>query len=132
MNPKISRRSLARTLAAKLLAEPERREHWLRALAAYLVETDRTSEASQIMNAVAHELLAQDGLLAVDVTSAHPLTDDVRRELTDYLQAHTGARAVQFSEQVDPDLVGGFIARTPDQELDTSVRSQLRRLSSIS
>jgi F-type H+-transporting ATPase subunit delta len=132
MNPKISRRLLARTLATNMLAEPERREHWVRALAAYLVETNRTDEADQVVNAIAHELLEQDGLLAVEVTSARPLTDDIRKELVGYLKNATGAATVQFSEQVDPELVGGFIARTPDQELDTSVRSQLRRLASIS
>lgn len=132
MNPKTSRRQLARTVAAKLLAEPERREHWVRALAAYLVETDRTEEADQVINAIAHELLEQDGLLAVEVTSARPLTDDIRKELASYLKSATGARDVQMAEHVDPELVGGLIARTPNQELDTSVRSQLRRLASIS
>lgn len=132
MNPKVSRRQLARTVAAKLLAEPARREHWVRALAAYLVETDRTDEADQVLNAIAHELLEQDGLLAVEVTSARPLTDNIRTELTDYLKKATGAAKVQMAEQVDADLVGGLVARTPNQELDTSVRSQLRRLASIS
>lgn len=132
MNGHISRRQLARTVAAKLLAEPERREYWMRALAAYLVETDRTAEADQVLNAIAHELLEQDGLLAVDVTSARPLTPSIRDHLADYLKDATGAKNVQFVEQVDPDLVGGLVARTADQELDTSVRGQLRRLASIS
>lgn len=132
MNPKISRRQLARTVAAKLLAEPERREHWVRILAAFLVETNRTEEADQVINAIAHELLEQDGLLAVEVTSARPLTDDTRRELATYLKSATGASKVELAEQIDPELVGGLIARTPDQELDTSIRSQLQRLASIS
>ena len=38
MNQKLSRRIIARTIAAKLLAEPGKRKHWLQVTAAYLVE----------------------------------------------------------------------------------------------
>jgi F0F1-type ATP synthase delta subunit len=34
-------------------------------------------------------------------------------------------------ETVDKDLVGGMVARTPDAELDVSVRNKLRKLAAI-
>lgn len=131
MSSQISRRVLARTVASKLIAEPARRDHWVRALAAYLVDSNRAAEAELVMNDIAHELLEQNGTLLVDVTSARPLTDVVRKELTAYMQEATGAREVQFAEHVEPQLIGGFIARTPGQQLDTSVHSQLRQLTNI-
>ena len=132
MNGKISRRVLARTIASKLLAEPERRDHWIRALGAYLIETKRVAEASLVAKEISHEILVQGGALYADVTSARPLTQEVAQQLSDFLKQATGATTVSLATHTDAELVGGFIARTPDQELDTSVRSQLRKLHSLS
>jgi F-type H+-transporting ATPase subunit delta len=131
MNGKVSRRVLARTIAAKLLAEPMKRTHWLRVLAAYLVEYKMTDDAGLIVNDISRELLAQGGQLSATVTSARPLSDDVRRELTRILKAGTGAQDVTLTEHTDPALIGGLVARTPDQELDMSVRSTLKQLAAI-
>ena len=131
MNGKVSRRVLARTIAAKLLAEPAKRRHWLQCLAAYLVEYKMTDDAGLIVNDISRELLAQGGQLSATVTSARPLGDDVRRELTRILKAGTGAQDVTLTEYTDSALIGGLVARTPDQELDASVRSTLKQLAAI-
>ncbi len=58
---KFSRRVIARIIAGKLIAEPTRQDHWVRALAAYLVDQKRISEASLIVNDIEHELLLRKG-----------------------------------------------------------------------
>ena len=128
---KVSRRVLARTIAAKLVAEPARQDYWLKVLAAYLVDQNRAAEAGLISNDIAHELFDQSGQLLVHVDSARPLGDGVRASLKDLLQEQTGARHVTLAEQVEPTLLGGLIARTPDAQLDVSVRSKLKRLATI-
>lgn len=131
MNGKISRRVLARTVASKIIAEPQRRDHWIRALAAYLVQANMIGQSDLMLNDIAHELLEQNGTLLVDVATARPLSDDIRTQLAAYLREATGARSVAFNESVRPELIGGFIARTPDQELDASIHSQLQQLTNI-
>jgi F-type H+-transporting ATPase subunit delta len=131
VNSKASRRVIARTVAAKLLAEPKARQHWIAALAAYLVETNRVNEADLVVNDIAHELFEQEGRLLVDVTSARPMTDQVKSELTRVLKDATAAKEVVLSESVDPSLVGGLVARTPDAQLDASVRTKLKQLAAI-
>ena len=131
MNSKTSRRVLAQTVASKLLAEPQKRKHWIQALAAFLVENRRTDEIDMLVNDISRELFLQKGELVVDVTSARPLTDDIRRELAASLKRATGANDVQLTEAVDPSLLGGLIARTPDAQLDASVRSKLKQLATI-
>jgi F-type H+-transporting ATPase subunit delta len=128
---KASRRVIARTIAAKLLAEPAQRKHWVMVLAAYMVETKRVSEIDMIVNDIARELFIQQGELVVDVTSARPLTDTIRQELANVLKEATSAKGVQITEALDPSLLGGLIARTPDAQLDTSVRTQLKQLATI-
>jgi F-type H+-transporting ATPase subunit delta len=131
MNNKVSRRILARTIASKLLVEPSQRKHWLQVTAAYLMEQNRTEDINLILNDIAHELHVQSGHLLVDVTSARRLSDAVRDDLKHTLQAATGAKKVELAEHVDPDLLGGLIARTPDAALDASVRTKLKQLASL-
>lgn len=129
---RFSRRVIARVMASKLVAEPARQDHWIKTLAAYLLETKRAGEADLIVNDIEHELYQQDGRLLVNVTSARPLVADVRAGLTKLLAARTKARQVLLTEEVDPSLLGGLVARTADAEWDASVRTKLNRLATIS
>ncbi len=131
MKIKASRRVIARTVASKLLEQPKEREHWVAALAAYLIETNRVDEIDLVVNDIARELFRQRGELIVDVTSARPLTDSVRDELKHLMKATTGAYDVQLTEALDPTLLGGLVARTPDSQLDASVRTKLKQLATI-
>jgi hypothetical protein len=67
MNQKFSRRTIARVIAAKLLSEPTRQDHWINVLAAYLVDQHREQEAELLLNDIAHELYVQNGQLAVRI-----------------------------------------------------------------
>lgn len=131
MQTKFSRRVVARAIAEKLVAEPTRRSHWIKVLAAYLVEQRATQDVDLILNDIARELLARDGHLLANVTSARGLSEALRSELTKTLRDLTGAKHVELDEQVDASLLGGIIARTPDGELDASVRTRLRQLAAI-
>jgi F-type H+-transporting ATPase subunit delta len=131
MHNKVSRRVLARTVAAKLLAEPSRRGHWLRVTAAYMMEQQMVDDIDLVVNDIAHELYAQSGHLLVDVTSARKLSDAVRADLRHMLQEATGAKRVELAEHIDPTVLGGLIARTPSHQLDASVRTRLKLLGAI-
>ena len=131
MNSKVSRRVIARAIAAKLLAEPSRRSHWLQVMAAYLMDHGMDGDVDLIVNDIAHELYEQSGHLLVDVTSSRKLNDDLRKELVATLQTATGAQRVELAEHLDPSLLGGLIARTPDHQMDASVRTKLKQLASL-
>ena len=131
MQSKVSRRVLARTVATKLLGDPSRQKHWLKATAAYLMENRMADDIDLIINDIAQELHKQSGHLLVDVTSARRLSDKVKLELQGALRKATGAKRVEMVEHIDPSLLGGLIARTPSHQLDTSVRSQLKQLASL-
>jgi F-type H+-transporting ATPase subunit delta len=114
-----------------LLAEPSRRSHWLQVTAAYLVEHGMADDADLIINDIAHELFIQGGELLVHVTSARELSDSLRIELTATLKKATSASTIELSEYVDPSLLGGLVARTPDAILDASVQTKLKQLASL-
>lgn len=131
MNGNFSRRVIARTIAVQLLAEPGKSAHWMKVLAAYLLEQKQADLAELIANDIAREVFAQSGKLLVEVTSSHKLAENVRKDLQKALTDATGAKSVTFSEHTDPQLLGGLIAQTPDAILDASVRSRLKQLAAI-
>lgn len=131
MNSKASRRVLARTIASKLLSEPDRRKHWLQVTAAYLMDHGMDEDVDLVLNDIAHELHVQAGHLVVDVTSARKLSDSTREELVRMLKEAVGAKHVEITEKINPELLGGLIARTPDAVIDASVRTKLKQLASL-
>lgn len=131
MQGKISRRVLARTVAGKLLAEPDKRSQWMKATAAYLVEHGMDDSADLVINDIARELYLQGGHLVANVTSARELSNSTREELTRMLTSATNATSVELSEAIDPSLLGGLVARTPDAVIDASVRTKLKQLASL-
>ncbi|MGF7228479.1 MAG: F0F1 ATP synthase subunit delta [Candidatus Saccharibacteria bacterium] len=131
MNNKISRRVIAQTVASKLVADPSRRTHWLKMLAAYMVNNKMQDDLDLMVNDLVREIYALSGELLVDVTTARPLSQTIRADIARSLREVTGAREVLLREQTDPELLGGFIARTPDAELDGSLRTKLKQLASI-
>lgn len=71
--------------------------------------------------------LARRGRVQVDVITAAPLSDELRRELQRTVDRVSGKTA-EISARVDPDLLGGMILRFGDQRFDTSLAAELGRL----
>ena len=61
------------------------------------------------------------------VTSAHPLTDTQRAQITARL-TEAGYSGIRLSEQVDPSILGGLIVRIGSRLYDNSIKSKLQRL----
>jgi F-type H+-transporting ATPase subunit delta len=131
MSSKLSRRVIARAFVAKVVAEPQRQAHWVKVLAAYLVEQRLINTVDLLLADISREYFAKTGVLLADVTSARPLTDAVRKAVQQALHEATEAKKVIITEHTDQSLIGGVVARTPDAVLDTSVRSQLNQLAAI-
>ena len=131
MNPKISRRAVAQAIAAKLVAEPQRRSHWIQILAGYIVDQKLTDSIDLIANDLVREIFALNGELLVQVTTARPLQDAARTELRTMLRNALDAKHIELQEETDAEVLGGFIVRTPDAIMDASVRTKLKQLASI-
>ena len=40
----------------------------------------------------------------------------------------SGAKSVELTEELNPDLIGGFVVRVGDKQIDTSIAQSLRNL----
>ncbi|AMR27739.1 F0F1 ATP synthase subunit delta [Hymenobacter psoromatis] len=68
------------------------------------------------------------GVQVAEVTSATPLTPATRAEIEKMVKQQTGLKDVSLIEEVDASLIGGFVLRVGDQQIDDSVKGNLRRL----
>lgn len=102
--------------------EPE-----VRNLLHMLIERQKVDLIPEIVRRFEEAVLAERGVVLVDVTTADPLNDAgqdlVKRELSRLL-----GKDIKLQLHVDPDIIGGFVARAGDQVIDASVLQQLRRL----
>ncbi|CAA9570356.1 MAG: ATP synthase delta chain [uncultured Thermomicrobiales bacterium] len=103
-------------------AQPE-----MRNLARLLSDRGRLELLPQIARLYDDGLRAERGIVVAEVTTAEPLGLEEQRQVGERLAQITG-RGVELRLTVDPEIIGGIVARIGDQLIDGSVISQLRRL----
>ena len=72
-------------------------------------------------------LLAHQNVVRAEVTSAAPLSPEKTKALEDSLSRVTGKK-VELSVSIDPELLGGVVAKIGSTVYDGSVKTQLQRM----
>jgi len=67
------------------------------------------------------------GITEAVVTSATMLSPDARERVLAIVKQNVGGE-VQLKEVVNPDLIGGFMLRIGDRQIDTSILTQVRKM----
>ncbi|PZX59693.1 F-type H+-transporting ATPase subunit delta [Algoriphagus ratkowskyi] len=63
-----------------------------------------------------------------EVTTTFAIDDKLRKEFSDVVREISGKKTVQLVEKINPDLIGGYILKVNDRQLDESLSSKLRQL----
>ena len=92
-----------------------------------LLKNQRLSQLRDIVDRFGLVLDDRGGVVAAHVTTARPISEDLRNSLHDTLAAATG-RKVRLSFTTDESIIGGLVARIGSTIFDGSVQSQLDRL----
>ncbi len=92
-----------------------------------LVAKERLGILEQIVAEYERMADALQGLEHAKVTTAISLNEEDRKKLSQRLAAITGKRVVLTAE-VDPAIIGGFVARVGDTLIDGSTRAKLEAL----
>ncbi|GAB3635482.1 ATP synthase F1 subunit delta [Hymenobacter arcticus] len=93
-----------------------------------LTSKNRESALEHIGTEFLSQYNALMGVQVAEVTSATPLTPATRAEIEQLVKQQTGLTDVSLTEKVDASLIGGFVLRVGDQQVDDSVKGNLRRL----
>jgi len=111
--------------ALESVAGPLARE--VSSLLTLLLERKRIDQLPALVEAFADLLRQQKGILLAEVTTAVPLNDADRQAVVQWLTRYLGHPA-EVRYNVDPEIIGGVIARVGDQLIDGSVRGQLEAM----
>ena len=88
-----------------------------------LVDRGRLEELPAVAQAFAERVASAEGRLAVEVTTAVPLVDDLRAKVVERIREQTG-KTPEITERVDPDIIGGLVLRVGGVVTDASVRGR--------
>lgn len=70
------------------------------------------------------------GIQVAEVTTVSQITSDQRAEFVSIVKEISGMQKVQLVEKINTELIGGFILKVNDRQLDESLSSKLRILKS--
>ncbi len=96
-------------------------------LLALLADRDRLALVPLVQEVFRDRLLQHQNVVRAEVTTAVPLGDDGRAALARGLGELTG-RSVQMTAAVDPEILGGVIAKIGSTVYDGSLKRQLERM----
>ena len=92
-----------------------------------LVSKGRESLVPSIIEETKSQLRIMNNIQAATVKTANPLDDSSRGKiLAEIEKLHSGE--IELKEIVDPKILGGFVLRMDDKEVDASIKRQLKRL----
>lgn len=94
-----------------------------------LVESKRIGFMRDIALAFLAIYRKTNGIYSVTVTSAAPLEAAEAARIKTIILKHlpSGAK-IEFSEAVDPELLGGFVVNIGNERLDASIKNELEQL----
>ena len=121
LNAEVKRKVIAEVAGKMGLDEAVRNFIYL------VVDHRRTEILPEIEQAFLAELNERLGIVDAEVTSAHELNDDEKRQLSSVLEQRTGKK-VEARFEIDGALLGGAVVRLGSTIYDGSVRDQLKRL----
>lgn len=127
---KVPRPSIARVIADRTLRKGADK-HFAKEVAAYLMAEKRVNGLDSIMRDVMDDW-AKTGYLEVLVYSAHPLSAELKREITARIKAVSPqAEKIVITEQRDLSVMGGVRLRLANRQLDLSVEHKLNRFKQL-
>jgi F-type H+-transporting ATPase subunit delta len=119
--------SMGRKRAAIAELLPADSQQLVRNLAIMLVERHRTDSIPLLLEVYRDLVLEWRGIAIAKVTTAVEMTPAEETRVREGLKNIVG-REVELRTSVDPDIIGGMVARIGDRLVDGSVVTQLNRL----
>jgi F-type H+-transporting ATPase subunit delta len=120
--PKSTRKQVLRTLAER--AEmPQQVANFL----ATVVDHNRATSLASIAEVFHSEREAAAGIVPAEVTTAWPLTNDLKERTLRALEQMTG-RKVRLAANIDPSILGGAVTKVGSTVYDGSLKTQLEQL----
>ena len=96
-----------------------------------LVERGRIEVLESIAQRFLELSFKQESIEIAKITSSIQLSAEQQKDISDKLKVLTGAKQIKLALKVDPSLIGGFTIEIGSKMIDTSIRGQLKQISSL-
>lgn len=93
-----------------------------------LVSNNRISSARDIALAYMDLYRKVHNIYKVNVTSAAPMAPADEQRLKSLIERHLNGAQMEYTSDVNPDLMGGFVVKINNEILDASVANELKHL----
>ena len=93
-----------------------------------LGKKDRLNLLPDISKAFNELYKQHKGIREAQVITAVPLTDDLKNKILQQIKDLTGSREIKLTNEVDPDIIGGFILNMDDLRYDASISGKLAKI----
>lgn len=123
-NPRVTHAQLVDILFS-ICSNPKNQEH--KNILQILSKKKRLSALPEIAKLFETYRAQREKITSVLVSSAHPLSDIIQKNLAQALQIRLQSN-INLTFEISPDLIGGAIIRASDLVIDGSVRSKLLRM----
>jgi F-type H+-transporting ATPase subunit delta len=68
------------------------------------------------------------GISKATITSAVPLDAKLRGEFESLVKKYSDKKQVELIEKVDPEMIGGFVLKVGDRQIDASIKNKIKTL----
>lgn len=82
----------------------------------------------EILNAITAEYKKRNKIVSAQLITAFKFDEELKNNLVEKMKKIKSASQVELNEQINPEIIGGFILKTDNEQIDTSIRSQLNQL----
>jgi len=98
-------------------------------LAFFQIITRKNREAflSLVADEFHHQYNVHKGIVYADITTTFPLSDDLRKDFKQIIKK-AFKKDVELHEHVDKKIIGGYMLKIDDRQIDDSISSKLQDL----
>ena len=126
---KISVQQYAQSLYDSVVDKSEKEiKTVLNSFVAILGKNRELNKADAIIASFTEIWNREHGEVVATLTSARELGPTARETVVDYLKEKTGAKKILLAENIDEELIGGFVLRYGSKVLDGSLKNSLNNL----
>lgn len=93
-----------------------------------LAKNSRSSIIPHILNAFERQYKAHNKIVTVNITTANKMDEGLKNDLVAFLKKDSPESTIEINEEINSDLIGGFIFRTDTHQIDASVANRLKTL----
>jgi F-type H+-transporting ATPase subunit delta len=96
-----------------------------------LVDRNRIALIEGIAQKFLQLSFKEESIEIAKVISTVQLSADQQQNIAEKLKVITGAKQIKLALKIDPQLIGGFTIEVGSKLIDTSIRGQLKQISSL-